>query len=121
MPPRRVGGQPFHPIWSILRDRFLRRRVDPHGGRQIRWLWPSVDEALRMRGIGGRQNLLSLAAHGGGLAEVDDGGREKAQAAVSMLLVVPGEKDLPKRPPILDRSEPLRKLGTVLERFELGF
>ena len=84
-------------------------------------MWPSVDEALRMRGVCGREDLLPLRANRGGLAEVHDGGREKAQAAVTVLLVVPGKKDLPKRPPILDRSESLGKLGTVLERFELGF
>jgi hypothetical protein len=50
-----------------------------------------------------------------------DGRRQKPQAAVAVLLVVPAEEDLPKGPAILDRSEPLRKLRTILERFELRF
>ena len=87
----------------------------------MRGLWPALDEPLGMRHVGGRELLLPLRTDGGGAAEMHDGGREKPQSAVAVRLVVPGKEDLPKRPRVLDRSEPRRKLGTVLERFELGF
>ena len=118
---RKVVGGDGRRFWVSLSGRMFRRRVDPHSGRQIGGEWPSVDEALRMRRVRERQDVLALRADRDGLAEVHDGGREKAQAAVTVLLVVPGKKDLPKRPTILDRSESLGKLGSVLERFELGF
>ena len=96
MPPRRVGGQPFHPIWGILCGRFFLRRVDPHRRRQICRLWLSLHEALGMPRIGRRQHLLPLRPHRRGLAEVDDRGCEEAEAAVLMVVVVPAEKLLPK-------------------------
>ena len=107
--------------WGILSGRFFRGRVDPHRVRQIGWLWPALDEALGMRHVCGREHLLPMRADRGGLADMHDGGREEPQAAVAVFLVVPGKEDLPKRPPVLERSEPLWKLRTVLERLELRF
>src|ERR1700680_3937391 len=107
--------------WGILSGRFFRRRVDPHRGRQIGRLWPSLDEALGMRRVGGGEDVLPMRAHRSGPAEVDNGGREEAEPAVTALVVVPAKKVLPERAAILDRSESFRKLGTVLERLELRF
>ncbi len=82
---------------------------------------PPVHEALGMRGIRRREHMLALGAHCGGLAEVDDGRREKAEATVMMCLVVPGEERLAERPPIFDRSEAVGKLRTVFQRSEVRF
>ena len=40
---------------------------------------------------------------------------------MTMLFVIPAKKGLAKGPGILNRTEPLRKLRTILQRFELGF
>ena len=50
-----------------------------------------------MCGVRGGEHLLTMRAHRGGLTEVHDGGREEAQAAVPMVLVVPTKEDLPER------------------------
>ena len=44
--------------------------------------------------VGGREYLLPVRADRGGLPEVHDRGREKAQAAVAVLVVVPGKEGL---------------------------
>ena len=95
--------------WGILTRRFLDGRIDPDGRRQIGRSRRSVHEALRMGRVGGREYLLPVRADRGGLPEVHDRGREKAQAAVAVLVVVPGKEALPKGAPVRDRAEALRK------------
>src|SRR5206468_9668709 len=107
--------------WGILSGRFLRSRVDPHRRRQIGRLRTALDEPFGMRRVGRVEDLTPLVAHTSGLIEMHDGGRQKPKAAVAMLLVVPAEEDLPKCTAILNRSKTLRKLRTILQRFELRF
>jgi len=101
--------------------RCLPGRVDPHRGRQIRRLRPSLDEPFGMRRIRGGEHALAMRAHRDGLSGMDDSRRQETERTVTMLVVVPAEEGLPERPAILDRSESLRKLGTVLERLAVGF
>jgi hypothetical protein len=49
--------------------------------------------------VGGREYLLPPCAHRDRLAKVHDGGREKSQAAVAVLRVVPGKEALPTARP----------------------
>ena len=93
----------------------------PDRGRQIRRLRSTLDEPLGMPRVGGVQDVLPLRPYGGRLADVDDGGRQEADRAMTMFVVVPGEEHLPERTAILDRAESLGKLGTVLERLEVRF
>lgn len=58
MPPRRVGGQSFHPIWGILGGRF-RRRIDPNRMRQDFEERRALDEALGMRRVGGHARAVT--------------------------------------------------------------
>ena len=88
---------------------------------EIRHVRPTVHEALGMGRVGGHEHLLPLRADRGGLAEVHDGGREKSQAAVTVLVVVPGEEALAERAPVFERAEAIRELRTVLQGLELRF
>ncbi len=121
MPPRRVGGQPFHPIWGLLTRRFFDRWVDPDGGRQIGRLRRTIDEALGMHHVRGGQDHLTMRAHRWGVAEVHDRRREEPEPAVMMVVVVPPKEGLTERAAVGDRSEAVRKLRAVFERPELGF
>ena len=107
--------------WGILSRRFFDGRVDPDGVRQIGRLGLSVHKALGMRRIGRREHVRALGAHGGGLAEVDDGRREKAEPTVVMCLVVPREKHLAERATVFEGSEAVGELRTVLQRAEVRF
>jgi len=84
-------------------------------------VWSSLHEALGMRSVGYREHALPLLAHRGRHSVMHDGRRQEAEPAVAVLMVVPTEEVLPEGPAILQRSEPLGKVGTVFERFELGF
>jgi hypothetical protein len=95
-----VGGDDRR-SWAILSGRIFRRRVDPHSGRQIGGEWPSVDEALRMRRVRERQDVLALRADRDGLAEMHDRGGEEHQATVAVLLVVPRKEGLRKGAPVV--------------------
>jgi predicted small metal-binding protein len=74
--------------WGIPSGRVLRGRVDPHGLWQIGGVWPSLHEALGMRHVGRRKDVLPMVAHGGRLAKVDDGRREKAHPEAERRAVV---------------------------------
>ena len=78
-----------------------------------------VDEALRMGGVGGVQDLLAGGVHGLGLAVVDRLWREQTQARVAVLCVVPGEERLTEGPRGLDPVETGGEVRPVLERLEL--
>ena len=56
--------------------------------------------------VGGVQDLGAAGLDGCGLAVVDVGGGVQAEAAVAVLVVVPGEEVLAVRPGGLDRGEP---------------
>ena len=58
-----------------------------------------------MRHVRRREDVLAMVTHGSRLANVDDGRWEKADPAVTMRLVVPGEEGLAERAAIFDRSE----------------
>lgn len=107
--------------WGILTRRFLDRRVDPDGGRQIGRLRRSVHEAFGVRHVRGGQHDFTMRAHGRGLAEVHDRRRQEPEPAVMMVVVVPAKERLAERAAIGDRSEAVRKRRTVFERPELGF
>jgi len=69
--------------------------------------------------IGGGQDLGSLGLDGGGVPVVDVGRGVQAQAAVTMLVVVPAEEFLAVRPGVLDRGELGGEVRPVLEGLEL--
>ncbi len=46
--------------------------------------------------------------------------REQADAGVPMLFVVPRKENLAETPGVLDATEALRKVRTILNGFELG-
>ena len=51
---------------------------------------------------------------------MDISGRQKTEAGVMMLGVVPGEEDVAVGPSVLDRAESVGELRPVLQRLELG-
>ena len=85
------------------------------GGRR------AADEALRVGEVGGGQHPGPAGLHGCDPAVVDIGGGVQAEAAVAMLVVVPGEEFLAVRAGGLDGGEPGGEAGPVLEGLELGF
>ncbi len=98
-----VGQADDRGSWGILSGRFLRRRVDPRGGRQIRGLWPALDEALGMRRVRGRQHLLPMRADRGGLAEMHDGRGGEPQPLWRCSWLYQGKKTCPNaRPSAID-------------------
>ncbi len=80
------------------------RRVDPDRRREIGGLRRSLHEALGVRRVGGGEDALPVFADGRRLTEMHGGGRQKAQAAVTMFTVVPGEEDLAKGAAIGERA-----------------
>ena len=97
----------------------LFRWVDPGCGGQFRWLRGDALEAQRMSGEGGIECDGALSAHCRGGALVHGSGGHQADAAVAMFEVVPGKEPLAVRAGVLDRAEPLRKVGPVLQGLEL--
>jgi hypothetical protein len=71
--------------------------------------------------VGGGEHDAALGADCGGGAVVDVGGGVQAQAAVPMLVVIPGEKDLAVSPGGLDGGEATGEVGPVFQCLELGF
>ena len=70
--------------------------------------------------VGGGQDLGAPGLDGCGLAVVDVGGGVQAEAAVTVLVVVPGEEVLAVRPGGLDRGEPGGEVRPVLQGLELA-
>ena len=103
--------------WGILTRRFFDRRVDPDGRRQIGRSRRSVDEAFGVRRVRGGQHHFTVRAYRGGLTEVDDRRRQEPEAAVMMLVVVPGKERLAERPADgLSRFLRFFKVGDNLRR-----
>src|SRR5207247_4028863 len=86
--------------------------------RRRRWL---ADKAFGVGVVGGGQDLGASGPDGCGPAVVDVGGSVQAEAAVMVLVVVPGEEFLAVRPGGFDRGEPGREPRPVLQRLELRF
>ena len=99
----------------------MRRLVGPDLGGQV-WNggW-AADEAFRMSPESGVKNDLTLSQDGGGLAEVDRGRTQHADAGVAMFVVVPGEETLAMSAAVLDAAEAVRKIRAVLESPKLTF
>jgi hypothetical protein len=68
-----------------------------------------------MGGVGGVQDLGASGLDGRGATVVDVGGGVQAEAAVMMLVVVPGEEFLAVRAGGLDRGEPGGERRPVLQ------
>src|SRR5271170_13084 len=95
--------------------------VDPRADRQLgRGGWPA-DEALGVRAVGVSQYQCPAGPHGRGSAVVNVGGGVQAEAAVAVLVVVPGEEVLAVRSCCLDRVEAAGEVRPVLEGLELAF
>jgi hypothetical protein len=56
-----------------------------------------------------------------GVAEMNHGGRQQADARMAVLVVVPLEKVLAEGAAVLDAAEMIRELGTILHGAELAF
>ena len=80
--------------------------VDPGGGRYFWWFGWFPDESFWVGGVGSGQDGGSFVADRVGVSVVDIGRCVQAQAAVSVLIVVPGEEDFAVGPGGLDRGEP---------------
>ena len=84
-------------------------------------LWPGVGEAFRVTGIGRIEHLLPLADNISSHSVVQHFRGQQGDPAVMMFVVVPGKERQAKGTCVLDGAEALRKLGPVLEGFELAF
>src|SRR5438552_4078047 len=108
---------------SLVYERLLGRSglgwIDPDGRGTRRRLRYAPGKPFGMRGMRRRQDLGAADDASLGQAVVDIVRREQAEAGVTVLGVVPGEEDVAMRSGILDRAEPVREVGPVLERFEL--
>ena len=77
-----------------------------------------ADEAFGMRSVGRLENPSTTELHVWRLSEVDVGRRVESKARMSVLTVVPAEEALAEGARILDRTEAVRKLRSVLERLD---
>jgi hypothetical protein len=96
------------------------RLVDPGWAGQPGRRRRLAHEALGVGGVGAGQDHGPRLADPGSTAVVDVGGRVVADAGVTVLVVVPAKAAFAEGPRVLQRSEPFRELGPVLERLELG-
>ena len=79
-----------------------------------------VGEAFRVARIGRIEHLLALADHLRSHSVVQHLRCQHGDAAVMMLLVVPGKEGLGEGTGVLDGAEALRELGPILHGFELA-
>ena len=79
-----------------------------------------ADEAFGVGVVGGGEHDAALGTDLGSGAVVNVDGSVQAQAAVSMLIVIPREKELAVSPGGLDRVEVAGEVGAVFQRLELG-
>jgi hypothetical protein len=98
---------------------FLFGRVDPGGAWQFRRCGWLADEALGMLLVGGCEDAGSCGLDGAGASVVDVGGGVQAEAAVAVLVVVPGEEVLAVLAGGLDGAETGREPGPVFQGLEL--
>jgi hypothetical protein len=75
----------------------------------------------RVRAVSVSQHQCPVGPDGGGPAVVNVGGGVQAEAAVAVLVVVPGEEVLAVRSCCLDRVEAAGEARPVLEGLELAF
>ena len=100
-------------------DRRKRWWVDPNSGGRWRRRGHTGGEALGMRGVCVGEDSSSRSDALVGEAVVDVVRGQEADAAVSMLAVVPVEKGAAMGAAVLRGAEALGKVGPVLERLEL--
>lgn len=81
----------------------------------------AADKALGMSDISGIESQLPIFANFGGQTVVHHGGRHHADPGVMVLVVVPGEEGVAVSATILETTEAVGKLGTVLHSAELAF
>ena len=93
-------------------------RVDPGVGGDLRRRWWLADEPLWVRVVGRGQDDGALPAYCAGMSVVDVSGRVKAQAAMTMNVVIPGEEALAVGPCGFDRPELFGEVGAVLQSLE---
>ncbi len=79
-----------------------------------------MGEAFGVASIGRVENLLPLLDDLPGHAVMQHLRRQQGDAAVMMLMVVPGKERLAKITRVLDGSEAIWELGPVLEGFKLA-
>src|SRR6266508_602417 len=115
------------PVWDRSAGKLLRRLrwveglVDPHLPGKLEGLGWLADEPLGMGGVGAVQD------HGAGVddllgaAVVHVGRGQQRDPRVVVLVVVPAEEVLAEAAGVLDRAEPLREGGMLLQRLELAF
>jgi hypothetical protein len=84
-----------------------------------------VLEAAERSGPGAPGKLhqapLAVGQDGLGLSKVNHGRGEQADAGMTMLFVIPGEKLLTEGAAVLDAAEAVRELRTVFHGPELAF
>ncbi len=96
------------------------RRVDPNRFWNPCWAGNAFDKPLRIQLPGFLQRLFSSVDNLGGQAVVQRTGRQQANPAMVVLVVVPLEKSSAERVGVLIASETLGKVRTVFHRFVLA-
>ena len=96
----------------VLRARWIQsfvlrklRRIDVRRRRQHRLFRHAVGKALGVFGVGGDPDRVALFEHRLGAPEVDVGGGQEGDAAVPVLVVVPGEQRTPPRQRVFEGGE----------------
>src|SRR5690606_26028155 len=94
-------------------------RVDPHGRRKGRCLWPLANEALRVPAVDPVEYGVACVTDRFCLAVVDGRGGHESDAAVTVIVVVPVEERSRERAAVFERAEAIGEFWAVLERLEL--
>jgi hypothetical protein len=96
------------------------RLVDPDLGGRLLCDWRSVRKAFRVLVEREFEDDVSFGGPGLGVPVVDIARCVKLEAIVPMVVIVPVEKVAAVMACILDATEALGELGSVLEGLELG-
>ena len=95
--------------------------VDPRRRRYRRRCRRPADEPLGVGRVGGVEDAGAVGVDGVRAAVVDRGGGHQADSGVAVVVVVVVEELAAEAAGVLDRVEPGRESGPVLERLELRF
>ena len=108
-----------HGDFGLRENAAIRRRVDPHRGRQRPRRRAAIREPLRVPRERFGQHTRALFALRFGKAVVDILRRKQPEPDVVMFGVVPGEEVLAMLARVLDRTEALGEVRPVLHGLEL--